>query len=91
MHPWSLIDLVIFLIYSGNMDSRAFVNLYFNGNVRQDIDGDMFDGVKPVMVVLPLEIGLKELKKIMHQELEILSNQEVEIMRFRCLIAIVTP
>ena len=52
------------MIYSGNMDSRAFVNLYLNENVRQGIDGDMFDGIELVMVVLPLEIRLEELKKI---------------------------
>ena len=79
---------MIRLIYSNNMDNGAFVNLYLNENVRQGIDGDMFDGVEPVMVVLPLEIGLEELKKIVHQELEILSNQEVEIMRFICPIAV---
>lgn len=70
------------MIYVGSM---AYANLFLNGNISESVAGDIiFRGSAPVMTVIPLECRLQQLKEIVVEELQIPTNQEVQMLKYRC-------
>ena len=91
-HEFISTNYIILLIYVGAMNSGAFANLYWNGNISTGVNGDIiFEGPLPVMVVIPLDCGIRELRQIMLRELKISSNQEIVVMKYRCPIEVGNP